>query len=132
MAVATTAIIGAAIGVVQGLSENMARNSEYQRALANYGIDMAVIDAQAAMDQNAIAGEAAALQSNTQRYGLQIEQNAQADQAAAEVSAAASGTSGNAVDVTATQIAHSAGTAQVIYLDRNNSSLTRSIKQVET
>ena len=105
------AIASAAINVAGGILNNQAKDSEYERQIANYGIEHAAIDAQAAYDQIGLDAEARSVQENKQRTELQIEQNAMAAQAQAEVSAAASGTAGNSVDVTQAQIDQNAGAA---------------------
>lgn len=111
MAVTWIAIAGAAVGAVRGILDNQAKNSEYERQIANYGIEHAAIDAQAAYDQVGLSAEARAVQENSQRTQLQVEQNLQSSQAQAEVNAAASGTAGNSVDVTEAQMEMNAGFA---------------------
>ena len=69
------------------------------------------IDINAAMQQEALSSEAARIQQTTQQRHLKVEQNRAADEANAQVAAAASGTGGQSVELTATEIESSAGRA---------------------
>lgn len=112
MAVATTAIVGAAIAAAGALVGNMQKNSEMNRELAKYGADLAAIDANRAQAQADLSKSVSSFQQTQQSRALQIEQNLQATQAEQQVAAAASGTTGQSVEVTQNQSEAHAGLAQ--------------------
>ena len=104
-------MIGTAISAAGAIVGNMQKNSEANRQMEQHVINMAAIDINAAMQQEALSSEAARIQQTTQQRHLQVEQNRAADEANAAVSAAASGTGGQSVELTATEIEASAGRA---------------------
>ena len=104
MAAAAVSAAGAVVG-------NMQKNSEAQRHMEQYAINMAAIDTNAAMQQEALSSEAAKIQQTTQQRHIQVEQNQAANEANAQVAAAASGTAGQSVELTTIEIAASSGRA---------------------
>ena len=113
MPVATAAMIaGAAIKGAGAILNNSRRNQQYWYEMERYAQDMAALDTNAYMQQEALTGQVAAMKANIQQQQLAVEQNLVADQSMAEVQAATSGTGGQSVNLTQTELAASAGRAQ--------------------
>ena len=112
MAVTATAIAAGAIKAAGALVGNMQKNSEAERQMEQYAIDMAAIDTNVAMQQEALNTQAYAIQQTTQNREMQVEQNLAVDEANAKVAAATSGTAGQSVDLTEVEVAATAGRAR--------------------
>jgi len=105
------AMAAAAVSAAGAIVGNMQKNSEAQRQMEQYVIDMVAIDTNAGMAQEALISDVATITQTSQQRQLQVEMNEAADLANAKVSAAASGTSGQSVELTEIEIESSAGRA---------------------